>query len=108
MNIKLLTAGLLAGALALPIMGQAADSDTERSPKAVVKDSIISTKIKAKMAKEKDVSAMHIKVDTDNKGVVTLSGKALSQQEAEKAASIARNTEGVVKVENNIQIVSNR
>jgi hyperosmotically inducible protein len=51
---------------------------------------------------------MHIKVDTDNKGVVTLSGKAKSQAEADKAVSIARNTEGVVDVRSDIQVVADR
>ena len=46
---------------------------------------------------------MNIKVDTD-KGVVTLSGNAKSKDEAEKAASIAKNTKGVVSVKNNIQV----
>jgi osmotically-inducible protein OsmY len=69
---------------------------------------VITTKIKAAMAKDKQVSAMHIKVDTDNKGVVTLSGKAKSQAEADKAVSIARNTEGVVDVRSDIQVVADR
>ncbi len=47
---------------------------------------------------------MNIKVDTDNKGVVTLSGNAKSQAEADKAASIARATSGVTTVNNNIQV----
>jgi hyperosmotically inducible protein len=60
------------------------------------------------MAMDKHVSALHIKVDTDNRGVVTLTGKAKSREEADKAVSIARSVEGVVAVEDNIQIVSNR
>jgi len=109
MNIKLVTTSLLAGALVLPIAGHAADSDSDRSsPKAFVKDSVITTKIKAKFAKDKEVSVLHVKVETDNKGIVTLSGKAKSQEEADKAVSIARGVEGVASVENNIQIVAHR
>lgn len=109
MNIKLVTTSLLAGALVLPIAGHAADSDSDRSsPKAFVKDSVITTKIKAKFAKDKEVSALHVKVETDNQGIVTLSGKAKSQEEADKAVSIARGVEGVASVENNIQIVAHR
>jgi hyperosmotically inducible protein len=109
MNIKLVTTSLLAGALVLPISGHAADSDSDRSsPKAFVKDSVITTKIKAKFAKDREVSALHVKVDTDNQGIVTLSGKAKSQEEADKAVSIARGVEGVSSVENNIQIVAHR
>ncbi len=99
----------VAAMLAVPAAVSAADHDTDRSsPKAFLKDSVITTKIKAQMARDKQVSALHIKVDTDNKGVVTLSGKAKSQEEADRAASIARGVDGVVSVENNIQIVARR
>jgi protein CpxP len=97
----------LIGTLLVPVAGYAADSDTDRSsPKAFVKDSVITTKIKAKLAAEKLSSAVHIKVETDNKGVVQLSGTAKNQAEVDKAGSIARGVEGVVSVENNIQIAS--
>lgn len=109
MNTKVTTSAMLIGALLLPVAGYTADSDTDRSsPKTFVKDSVITTKIKAKLAAEKIASAVQIKVDTDNKGVVTLSGKAKSQDDADKAASIARNVEGVVAVENNIQVATRR
>jgi hyperosmotically inducible protein len=105
MNTKLVTTCFLAGALMLPIAGYTADGDTDRSsPKAFVKDSVITTKIKAELAEEKLSSLIHIKVDTDNKGMVTLSGTAASQNAADKAVSIARAVKGVNSVENNIQI----
>lgn len=110
MNMKLVTISLLAGALVLPMANlTAADSDSDRkSPEAFVKDAAITTKIKAKLAEQKIASAVHIRVDTDNKGIVTLSGKAMSQEEIDKAVSIARGVEGVVAVENNIQVVARR
>ncbi len=109
MNTKLVTTCIAAAALMLPIAGYTADYDSDRSsPKAFFKDSLITTKIKARMANDKDVSALHIRVDTDNKGVVTLTGKAKSLEEADKAVSIARGVEGVISVENNIQIVAHR
>ncbi len=109
MNTKLVTTCIVAAALMLPLAGFTADYDTDRSsPKAFVKDAVITTKIKAKLAAEKLASAVHIRVDTDNKGVVTLSGKAKSQDEADKAVSIANSIEGVILVENNIEIVAHR
>ena len=109
MNTKLVTTCIVTGALLLPVAGYTADYDTDRSsPKAFVKDAAITAKIKAKLAAEKIASAVHIKVDTDKKGVVTLSGNATSQDEADKAVSIARSVEGVAAVENNIQIVAHR
>ncbi len=105
MKIKFAAACFLAGASVLPVAGYTADSDTDRlSATAYVKDSMITTKIKARLAEEKLASAVHIKVDTDNSGVVTLSGTAATQEEADKAVSIARNVERVVTVINNIKV----
>jgi len=99
----------MVAALAVPVASYAADYDSDRSsPKTFVKDAAITAKVKARMAKDKDVSALHIKVDTDNHGVVTLSGKARSDSEAQKAVMIAKNVEGVAAVENNIQVVGDR
>jgi hyperosmotically inducible protein len=81
----------------------APDSD-RKNPVAFVKDSVITTKIKAKLAEEKISSLAHIKVDTDNKGAVVLRGNAKTQEEADKAVSIARETEGVTSVKSNIRI----
>jgi len=106
MKAKLAQALFVAGALMLPIAGHSGeDKDSDRSsPKAFVKDSVITAKIKAEMAKDKQVSAMRIHVDTDNKGVVTLSGNAKTLSEADRAVSIARDVKGVVSVENNIKV----
>jgi hyperosmotically inducible protein len=107
MKAKWATACFVAGALLVPVAGYTADaketpSKTE-SAKEVVDDSVITTKIKAEFASDKQVSAMNIKVETD-KGVVKLSGNAKSKDEAAKAVSIAKNTKGVVSVKNDIQV----
>lgn len=95
----------LLGTLLVPNAGYAADSDKDRSsPKSFVKDSVITAKVKAKLAEEKLSSAVHIRVDTDDKGVVYLSGTAKNRAEVDKAGSIARGVEGVVSVENKIKI----
>jgi hyperosmotically inducible protein len=103
---------LVAGALAVPISGCATKTErhAERSserPYGVgeyVSDSVITSKIKAKLATADDVSALNIKVDTDKNGVVVLSGTAKSKAEADKAHSIAHSVEGVTKVINQIKI----
>ncbi len=93
----------------LPIAGYTADSDSDRtSPKAFVKDSVITAKIKAKLAKQKLSTVLRIKVDTDDKGVVSLSGTAKSQKAVDKAVSIARGVKGVTSVENNIKVVTDK
>ena len=109
MNRKLATSALLLGALALPLASFAGDTDSDRSsPKAFVKDAAITAKIKAKMAADDQVSALHISVDTDNNGVVTLTGTAKSKAEAAKAATIARTVEGVKAVNDHIVVAADR
>lgn len=104
-----LTAVLITLGLALsPFAAQAADSGTkmENAKEAVkeeLSDSAITTRIKADFAKDKQVSAMKIHVDTE-KGVVKLTGTAKSKDEAEKAEHIAKNTKGVVSVKNDIKV----
>jgi hyperosmotically inducible protein len=108
MKIKLAST-LIAGALLLPawLPAHADDSDADRhDAKAFVKDSAITTKVKAELAKEKMASLVNIHVDTDNKGVVTLSGTAPDQAAIDKAVSIARGVKGVVTVENDVTVAS--
>ena len=69
-----------------------------------VKDSVITTKVKARLAEEKVASLMHVKVDTDAKGAVVLSGKVKTQDEADKAVSIATATEGVTSVKSRLRV----
>ena len=105
MKAKNAVVGILFASLILPTWTFAADSDSDRSkPMTFVKDSIITTKVKAKLAEEKLSSLVHIKVDTDNKGVVWLSGTARTQSDADKAVAIARGTEGVTSVTSEIQV----
>ena len=98
MSTKLVTA-ILAAALSMPVVGFSADT-----PKQIVKDSVITTKIKTEMAKDKQVSALRIEVETDHSGMVQLTGNAKSQAEADKAVEIAKGVKGVTSVQNNIKV----
>jgi hyperosmotically inducible protein len=84
-------------ALAAPEMGS-----TE--PTLVIKDSSITSSIKAQLASDPFKGLSHIRVDTDDHGVVTLKGKVPSQGAADRAISIARATEGVRKVKSELKI----
>jgi hyperosmotically inducible protein len=109
MKIKTAAAAFLAGALTLPVAGYSTDNGSDRtSPKDFFNDAIITTKIKVKLTEEKLANVVKIRVDTDNKGVVTLSGTAGSQEESDKAVSIARGVEGVATVENNIEVAARK
>ena len=96
---------LICGMLLGPALTLAQDSDADRShPKAFVKDSAITTKIKTKLAAEHITSLGRIHVDTDKDGVVWLRGSARTQEAIDKAVSIARETNGVKDVHNHIKI----
>src|SRR5688500_2273158 len=105
MKRKLL-AVLIAGAFAVPAAGYAAEKADKDTPKSFVQESAMTAKIKAAMARDKDVSAMRIKVESDSNGAVHLSGKAKSQAEADKAVQLARSVEGVTSVKSDIEIVA--
>lgn len=101
MYLKLATT-LVIGALLAPAAGYTADKTITQSAKDEVTESSVTLKIKGEFAKDKTVSATNIKVDTEEGGVVTLSGNARSKAEADQAVKIARDTSGVVSVRNNI------
>ncbi|HXH54659.1 MAG TPA: BON domain-containing protein [Gammaproteobacteria bacterium] len=81
----LLTLGTL-NAFANPTVGEFVD------------DSVITTKVKEKILLDKSVSSLNFNIET-NKGVVSIGGKAPTENEASKAVEIAYSTDGVVKVD---------
>jgi len=105
MKLTLAMSAFTAAAVLTTGIVLADDVDADRShPKAFVKDSAITTKIKSKLAAEHITSLGHIHVDTDADGVVWLSGSARSQSDVNKAESIARETDGVHGVKSNIKV----
>ncbi|MCE9639251.1 MAG: BON domain-containing protein [Betaproteobacteria bacterium] len=68
-----------------------------------VSDTWITTKVKAKLAEDKQVKGRNISVKTVN-GVVQLSGFAGSADEVSKAASLAGDIKGVKSVNNDIKV----
>lgn len=65
-------------------------------------DSWLTTKIQAQYFADDDVKARHISVSTRN-AVVTLSGYVESEAQRREAVQIARNTDGVVRVEDRLE-----
>ena len=105
MKTRLATSCFVVAALLTPYVVHAADSDIDnKHPMAFVKDSTITTKIKAKLAAEKMASLTKISVDTDRDGAVVLSGTVRNQREADKAVAIAHETDGVKSVSNKLHI----
>ncbi|MBI2801073.1 MAG: BON domain-containing protein [Gammaproteobacteria bacterium] len=105
MKTKFVMTCLVVGTLIGPVVAAAADGDADRSqPKEFVKDSAITTKIKAKLAAEHLNSLGNIHIDTDKNGVVSMTGTARTQAAADQAVAIARQTEHVKSVDSHIVI----
>lgn len=105
MRNKLVTASFVIGSMLVPVAAYAMDSDTDRNkPATFVKDSAITTKIKTKLAAEHPGSLKHIRVDTDQNGIVFMSGTVNNKAEADQAIAIASNTEGVKSVKSTLKI----
>ena len=79
------------------------DSDSAH-PGAFVNDSVITTKIKTKLAEKHMATLTNIQVDTDNAGIVWLSGKVPTKDARDLAGMIARDTDGVKAVHNKIVV----
>lgn len=92
---------VVVSALSLPLASFAAEGDSIGTK---VSDSVITTKVKAVLAKDNKVDALDIKVDTDSDGMVELSGTA-NKAEAEKAVKLTKSVNGVTGVKDNITIV---
>jgi hyperosmotically inducible periplasmic protein len=106
MKTKLAIACVAFGALlgsAAAIAGDDANA-VGTSTVVFVKDSAITTKIKTKLAADHLTSLGRIHVDTDQDGVVWLTGTARSQEAIEQAESLARNTEHVRSVHNDLKV----
>jgi hyperosmotically inducible periplasmic protein len=70
-----------------------------------ISDTVITTKVKAELAKDKSTKATDINVDTKN-GVVMLRGEVASEAERAKAELDARTVQGVVEVKNNLRVAA--
>ncbi len=68
-----------------------------------VADAVITTSVKAELAKDPNLSALKINVDTDN-GRVALRGTAPSGDARERATSLAAGVKGVASVANELTV----
>jgi len=106
MNTKTIATFLaMSGLLGSAAVMAANDPDADRAnPTAFVKDSVITTKIKTKLAADHLTSMGRISVDTDTNGVVWMSGSARTQEAVDQAVAIARETEGVKSVHSDLTV----
>ena len=76
---------------------------TGKSAGANVDDATLTARVKTKLVSEKATNLTRIDVDTNN-GIVYLNGTVQNAQQKAKAEDLARSTDGVKKVINNLQI----
>lgn len=91
------TDGVVAVRNQIRVQGEPGEDDQTLS------DAAITTKIKAKLAADPDINPFNVDVDTLD-GVVTLSGIVGKADNVERIEEIARGTEGVVAVRNELQV----
>lgn len=100
MQTKYVSIFVAAATLALGTGNALADGMKSDRP---IKDSYITTKVKAELAKDRGTSATHIHVTTKD-GVVMLDGTVASAAEKELAGKDARKVKGVVGVHNGLSV----
>lgn len=83
----------------------AAAKDAYRGTERAVKDTTITAEVKTALARDKNVRASEIHVDTVA-GVVTLNGNVPSTEMAEHAAQLAERSKGVRSVNNQLMVIS--
>jgi hyperosmotically inducible protein len=104
MKKHMILCGMIALGVACGPMAMADEGASDSTSHHFVKDSAITTKVKAKLAAKHLSTLTRIKVDTDADGVVWLSGRAPTRDASDLAAMIAKNTDGVNSVHNDITV----
>jgi hyperosmotically inducible protein len=100
MKLKAIVLGAFVAVSAASAMSVMADTDAG----VYVKDSVITTKVKTKLAAKHMSTLTNIKVDTDKDGVVWLSGTAPTKDASDLAEMITKDTDGVRAVHNKIMV----
>jgi hyperosmotically inducible protein len=68
-----------------------------------IDDTVVTTKVKSALLGDQNIKGLGIKVET-RKGAVQLSGFADTQEQVDRAVSVAKSVEGVASVDNALKI----
>jgi hyperosmotically inducible protein len=79
------------------------ETTTGKTAGDTVSDATISTKVQGALTADRMSNFTRVDVDTE-RGVVNLSGVVESAQQKARAAELARQVEGVTRVNNNLQV----
>jgi osmotically-inducible protein OsmY len=90
-------------ALLMATMVGCASTNKQSSTGEYIDDTVITTKVKAAILEDKQLKVTEINVETF-KGVVQLSGFVSTQQDINRAATLARSIEGVTSVKNDMRV----
>jgi hyperosmotically inducible protein len=94
-------AGIAVASIA--VLAACVPTRTTKSAGETIDDSVITTKVKAELARDDKTSALHTNVETF-RGTVQLNGFASSASEKAEATRVARAVGGVKKVDNNLKV----
>ena len=96
--------GVLGAIAVVVLVGFVAGCKTTTSPGRQIDDAAIKTAVKAKLAADVRLSTLtNVEVNSTN-GVVTLAGEVHNLDEKRAAEQVARSVDGVVRVNNNLQV----
>lgn len=103
-NHKFIASILLASIFLAPVLSVAENGDLKSSIEDFVKNSAITTEIKARLMEAEDIDSLFIRVDTDNNGAVVLTGTVKTEAEKDRALNIAHSVDGVKEVLNKLEV----
>lgn len=95
--------GVVMAAAVLALTG-CAGSESKRSTGEFSSDAALTAKVKTAIASDAGIGSASVINVNSYRGVVQLSGFVDSAEKIERAATAARNVQGVRSVENNIQV----
>jgi len=95
---------LLRVAAVVALVGFLGACKTTSSPGRQVDDAAVKTAVKAKLAADVKLSTLtNIEVNSTN-GIVTLAGQVRDESDRIQAETVARSVDGVVRVNNELQV----
>lgn len=100
---KAIATAVLAGSSVFLIAGCSV-AQKQESAGQYVDGTVITTKVKSKLAEDSMVTATNVNVKTIQGGTVQLSGFVKTQEEKDRASQIAESVKGVTSVNNDIVV----